>query len=77
MMLIQRREFVRHAGFAGLAGLGVVPGAFAAATIKPDAQSALLVIDVQNCFVTGGTLPVKGGEECSLFSCLWERPSCL
>jgi nicotinamidase-related amidase len=44
-------------------GLGVVPGAFAAATIKPDAKSALLVIDVQNCFVTGGTLPVKDGEQ--------------
>ena len=54
-MFMQRREFVRHAGFAGLVGLGVVPGAFAAATIKPDAKSALLVIDVQNCFVTGGT----------------------
>jgi nicotinamidase/pyrazinamidase len=40
--------------------------AFAAAPLpklKPDAGSALLVIDVQNCFVTGGTLPVKGGEE--------------
>ena len=36
---------------------------FAAATIKPDAKSALLVIDVQNCFVTGGTLPVKDGEQ--------------
>src|SRR6185503_12667933 len=31
-------------------------------SIKPDAKSALLVIDVQNCFVTGGTLPVKEGE---------------
>ncbi len=33
------------------------------AAIKPDASSALIVVDVQNCFVTGGTLPVKGGEE--------------
>ncbi|HEY2188200.1 MAG TPA: isochorismatase family protein, partial [Caldimonas sp.] len=40
-----------------------MPLAFAAATIKPDAKSALLVIDVQNCFVTGGTLPVKDGEQ--------------
>ena len=63
MMLMQRRDFIRHAGFAGLMGLGVVPGAFAAATLKPDAKSALLVIDVQNCFVTGGTLPVKDGEQ--------------
>ena len=37
--------------------------AFAAGKIKPDAKSALIVVDVQNCFVTGGTLPVKGGEE--------------
>ena len=36
--------------------------AFAAAKIKPDAKSALIVVDVQNCFVTGGTLPVTDGE---------------
>jgi len=36
---------------------------FAAAKIKPDEQSALIVVDVQNCFVTGGTLPVTKGEE--------------
>ncbi len=36
--------------------------AFAAAKITPDAKSALIVVDVQNCFVTGGTLPVKDGE---------------
>jgi nicotinamidase/pyrazinamidase len=32
-----------------------------AAKIKPDAKSALIVVDVQNCFVPGGTLPVKDG----------------
>ena len=37
--------------------------AFAADKIKPDAKSALIVTDVQNCFVEGGTLPVKGGTE--------------
>ena len=62
MMLMHRREFVRYAGFAGLVGLGTIPGAFAAA-IKPGANSALIVVDVQNCFVDGGTLPVKGGSE--------------
>lgn len=31
--------------------------------IKPDAASALIVVDVQNCFVKGGTLAVKHGEE--------------
>ena len=30
--------------------------------ITPDAKSALIVVDVQNCFVTGGTLAVKDGE---------------
>src|SRR4051795_2574158 len=59
---MQRREFVRHVGAAGLLGFGAVPVAFAAATIKPDAKSALIVVDVQNCFVTGGTLPVKDGQ---------------
>ena len=62
MKHMQRRDFVRHVGVAGLLGLGVA-APFAAAAIKPDAKSALLVIDVQNCFVTGGTLPVKDGEE--------------
>ena len=46
-------------GAAGLAASGI---GFAAAKITPDAKSALIVVDVQNCFVTGGTLPVKDGE---------------
>jgi nicotinamidase/pyrazinamidase len=37
--------------------------AFAADKIKPDAKSVLVVVYVQNCFVDGGTLPVKGGSE--------------
>jgi nicotinamidase/pyrazinamidase len=48
-------------------GLGVVaagiPGEVRSAeTIKPDDSSALLVIDVQNCFLPGGSLAVKDGE---------------
>ena len=35
----------------------------AAASIKPDDASALLVIDVQNCFLPGGSLAVKDGEQ--------------
>jgi nicotinamidase/pyrazinamidase len=35
--------------------------ASAAGTIKPDAKSALIVVDVQNCFIEGGSLPVKDG----------------
>ena len=34
-----------------------------AAGIKPGAKSALIVVDVQNCFVDGGTLPVARGAE--------------
>ena len=34
-----------------------------AAPIKPDEASALLVIDVQNCFLPGGSLAVKDGEQ--------------
>jgi nicotinamidase/pyrazinamidase len=30
--------------------------------IKPDIASALLIIDVQNCFVAGGSLAVKDGD---------------
>jgi len=35
----------------------------AAAGIKPDDTSVLLVIDVQNCFLPGGSLAVKDGEQ--------------
>ena len=37
--------------------------AWAAASIKIDQASALLVIDVQNCFLPGGSLAVKDGEQ--------------
>jgi len=39
-------------------------GKLAAATpVKPDDASALLVIDVQNCFLPGGSLAVKDGDQ--------------
>jgi len=31
--------------------------------IKPDANSVLIVVDVQNCFMPGGSLAVKQGDE--------------
>src|SRR6478609_4616536 len=52
-----------------LTGLGatsvaaLVPSALWAAPIKPDEASALLVIDVQHCFLPGGSLAVKDGEQ--------------
>ena len=56
-----------------VAGLGTILGTMALATlvprnlwaaaIKPDDGSALLVIDVQNCFLPGGSLAVKDGDK--------------
>lgn len=48
---------------AALSLLGAAGTLFAASKLKPNDKSALIVIDVQNCFVDGGTLPVKGGAE--------------
>lgn len=56
-----RRAFLQSAAALGLAGLSMP--LFAAAKIKPSDKSALIVVDVQNCFVDGGTLPVKGGAD--------------
>lgn len=59
-----RRTLLKTLSGAGLVAAAGLAGRVAfAAGIKPDAKSALIVVDVQNCFVTGGTLPVKGGEE--------------
>jgi len=62
---LQRREVM-----FGLAGLALAPAvfgrvnmAFAADKIKPNASSALIVVDVQNCFLPGGSLAVKDGEQ--------------
>jgi nicotinamidase/pyrazinamidase len=58
---IQRRQVL--IGFGSAAALGGFAPALYAAPIRPGPKDALIVVDVQNCFVTGGTLPVKGGEE--------------
>jgi nicotinamidase/pyrazinamidase len=50
-------------GLAATSAAALAPGALRAATIKPDAASALLVIDGQNCFLPGGSLAVKDGEQ--------------
>jgi nicotinamidase/pyrazinamidase len=42
---------------------GFAPIARGASRIKPDADSVLIVVDVQNCFVAGGTLAVPHGED--------------
>ncbi|MDM0121338.1 bifunctional nicotinamidase/pyrazinamidase [Variovorax arabinosiphilus] len=58
---MQRRTFL-HAG-AALGLVALSPQLFAAGKRKPAANAALIVVDVQNCFIEGGTLPVKGGAE--------------
>jgi nicotinamidase/pyrazinamidase len=64
MRSIDRRSVLK--AFAG-AGVSVIAGGasrvFAAAQLVPDAHSALIVVDVQNCFITGGTLAVAHGED--------------
>ncbi|MCA1401350.1 bifunctional nicotinamidase/pyrazinamidase [Bradyrhizobium brasilense] len=56
-----RRQVVAGLGTLALAAL--IPKHLWAAAIKPDDGSALLVIDVQNCFLPGGSLAVKDGEQ--------------
>src|SRR2546425_393891 len=60
-----RREFLRvTAGGLTLAGLvGRASAAGAEATIRPGGHDVLLVVDVQNCFIPGGSLAVNGGDE--------------
>jgi nicotinamidase/pyrazinamidase len=57
----------RRQTLAALGGLAVTAVAsrplWAAASIKIDDASALLVIDVQNCFLPGGSLAVKEGDQ--------------
>nr|WP_315237530.1 bifunctional nicotinamidase/pyrazinamidase [uncultured Albidiferax sp.] len=56
-----RRTLLKSTAALGvLGGLGL--SAFAAGKIKPG-SAALIVVDVQNCFLEGGTLAVKGGTE--------------
>ena len=65
MTHLQRRKVI-----IGLAAAAVVPdilggtgSTLAADKIKPAESSALIVVDVQNCFLPGGTLAVKDGEQ--------------
>src|SRR4030088_2072673 len=60
--MFSRRQILSGLGTTALVAL--MPAALrAAASIKPDEPSALLVIDVQNCFLPGGSLAVKEGDQ--------------
>ncbi len=60
--MIDRRTTIAVLGSLAVAAIGSRP-AKAAASIKIDDASALLVIDVQNCFLPGGSLAVKDGDQ--------------
>src|SRR3954469_1794000 len=60
--MFSRRQLL--AGSAAISAATIVSGrGVAAAPIKVDDASALLVIDVQNCFLPGGSLAVKDGDQ--------------
>src|ERR1700730_12396014 len=59
--MLDRRRVVAGLGTAAIAT--TTSNKLWAASIKPDEASALLVIDVQNCFLPGGSLAVKDGEQ--------------
>jgi nicotinamidase/pyrazinamidase len=60
--MMDRRRILTAFGATTLAGL-MSTKSEAAMSIKPDDASALLVIDVQSCFLPGGSLAVKDGEQ--------------
>jgi nicotinamidase/pyrazinamidase len=62
MNTLGRRRFLGGAVATALL-TGLAPAALAQGKLKPGPQDLLLVVDVQNCFVPGGTLPVGGGDQ--------------
>src|SRR5262247_3073845 len=60
--VMSRRRFLITIG-TGLALAGPAGAIAQGARIKPGSGDALIVVDMQNCFVPGGTLPVAGGDQ--------------
>jgi nicotinamidase/pyrazinamidase len=60
---MNRRAFLGGAAAAALVTGLARPALGQTVKIKPGPQDVLLVVDVQNCFVPGGTLPVAGGNQ--------------
>jgi nicotinamidase/pyrazinamidase len=59
-----RRTLLQGASCAAtLAWAGAARSALAAASIKPGNRDVFIVVDVQNCFIPGGSLPVKDGDQ--------------
>lgn len=58
--MLDRRSFLARSAALGAFAVSGLP---ACAAIKPDADSVLVVVDVQNCFLPGGSLAVKDGDQ--------------
>jgi nicotinamidase/pyrazinamidase len=64
MQQLDRRSVLKMLAGAGISVCaGGAARVFAMDALKPDAHSALIVVDVQNCFISGGTLAVPHGED--------------
>lgn len=64
--MLDRRQLLGTIGAAaalGIAGAATATRAFAADKIRIDDSAALIVVDVQNCFLPGGSLAVKDGDQ--------------
>ena len=60
--MMTKRDVLAGLATAAIAGLPATPSR-AAGKVAIDATSVLLVIDVQNCFLPGGSLAVKDGDQ--------------
>lgn len=59
--MMDRRQFLL--GTASTLALGVAPGIARAQAVKLGDTDVLVITDVQNCFLPGGTLPVPEGDK--------------
>ena len=63
MTRTDRRSFILGLCGTGLVAMSGVRIALAAGKISPDDKSVLIVVDVQNCFLPGGSLAVTNGDQ--------------
>lgn len=59
---MNKRTFLKNLVFLGSLSFAM-EHLFASDNIRVKSNSALIVVDIQNCFLDGGTLPVRGGQE--------------
>ncbi len=64
MQRVSRRDLLISLGAAAAAGaLSWLSPARAQGKVRPGREDALIVVDVQNCFVPGGSLAVANGDQ--------------